>query len=179
MSVLFITKYPVLGTGPNICWMKEKSLGVPPGEQPSEQFKCHNGQVSTLNTHTSFFTKNGPSQHDCPSSSLYCPSNAFGYFKDQMYSQRTKNCCIKGTQKNETQACRQYVNNRKHNFPQWALRRGQHSREHASFNILVYMSVSLLDSHNTILCIYPKEMHKKRMPDNSVNEKNRKQKDMI
>lgn len=66
---------------------------------------CHNGPASTLNTHTSFFTKNGPSQRDCPSSSLDCPPNASGCFKDQISSQRAKSCYIKSTQEKETQAC--------------------------------------------------------------------------
>ena len=73
---------------------------------------------------------------------------------------------------------REYVESKKQNFPWWVSRKGQHSCEHASSNMLVCMSVSLPDSHNAIPCICPKEMHKNRMPDNSMNEKDRKQKDM-
>lgn len=99
MSVLFVTMYSVPSTFFSF-WIKEKSLVISPGEQSSEQFKSYNW--TSLKT----YTKNGPFSHDCPSSSLDCPLNVIGYFKDQILSQRTKSRYIKSLQENG--ACGHY-----------------------------------------------------------------------
>lgn len=75
-----------VGTGPNTSWMKEKSLGIPPGEQASEHFRSRIWTSLNTYTQTSFFTKNGPSQQDRPSYSLDCPPMPLAVLRSNAFS---------------------------------------------------------------------------------------------
>lgn len=126
MPVFLVTIHSVIDTCPNICWMKQKCLGMPPGEQSSEQLKSHNVPVSTLTLISHFsltMALRNMIIHLLNWIGLQMPLAAL---KSNTFSKNKKVSALQAFQRMGLSPVDNMLSNRKHIFTRSTLWKGQH-----------------------------------------------------